>query len=60
MRKKLNFKVWVAISGIALAVVGQFLPEHLEFAGVLLTNLGLGLTALGIFDSERKDDEPKV
>lgn len=56
MKKKLNAKVWVAISGIVLAVVAQFLPEQQEFATQIMTFVGMGLTALGIFDSEQKDD----
>lgn len=55
MKKKLNAKVWVAISGIVLAVVAQFLPEQQEFATQIMTFVGMGLTALGIFDTEEKD-----
>lgn len=57
MKKKLNAKVWIAISGILLAIVAQFLPQHIEFATEILTFVGLGLTALGIFDTEEKEEE---
>ena len=56
MKKKLNAKVWIAISGIIIAIVAQFLPDHVEFATEIVTLIGVGLTGFGIFDSEVKDE----
>lgn len=56
MKKKLNAKVWIAISGIVIAVVAQFVPEHVEFATEIMTLVGIGLTGFGIFDTEEKDE----
>jgi flagellar biosynthesis protein FliR len=56
MKKKLNAKVWIAISGIVIAVVAQFLPDHVEFATEIMTLVGIGLTGFGIFDTEEKDE----
>ena len=57
MKKKLNAKVWIAISGITIACVAQFLHEHVDFATEIVTIIGVGLTGFGIFDTEEK--EPK-
>lgn len=56
-KKKLNAKVWIAISGIAIAIVAQFLPEHVDFATEIVTLIGVGLTGFGIFDTEEKEDK---
>ena len=56
MKKKLNAKVWVAISGIVIAIVAQFLPNHVDFATEIVTLIGVGLTGFGIFDTEEKED----
>lgn len=56
MKKKLNAKVWIAISGIVIAIVAQFLPEHVDFATEIVTLIGVGLTGFGIFDTEEKED----
>lgn len=55
-KKKLNAKVWIAISGIAIAIVAQFLPEHVDFATEIVTLIGVGLTGFGIFDTEEKEE----
>lgn len=57
MKKKLNAKVWVALSGIAMACVAQFLPDHVDFATEIITFIGIGLTGIGIFDTEEKETE---
>lgn len=56
MKKKLNAKVWTAISGIAIAIVAQFAPLHVDFATEIITLIGVGLTGFGIFDTEEKDE----
>ena len=56
MKKKLNAKVWIAISGIVIACVAQFLPDHVDFATEIITLIGIGLTGFGIFDTEVKDE----
>ena len=55
-KKKLNAKVWIALSGIAIAIVAQFLPDHVDFATEIITLIGIGLTGFGIFDTEEKDE----
>jgi purine-cytosine permease-like protein len=57
--KKLNGKVWVALFGIVMALVGAFAPELSGTVETLLVSIGSLLTVLGIVDTERKDEDTK-
>jgi len=55
--KKLNGKVFVAFSGIVMALVGAFAPELSDTVETLLISIGALLTVVGIQDTEEK--QPK-
>ncbi|RXF11081.1 hypothetical protein EG878_14595 [Enterococcus faecalis] len=54
--KKLNAKVWLALTGVATAVVTAFIPDMNDEVQALIVAVGGLLAAVGIFDDESKDE----
>ena len=55
--KKLNAKVYVALSGIVMALIGAFAPELSDAVETVLISVGTLLTLVGIKDTEEKPHE---
>ena len=55
--KKMNAKVYIALSGIIMALVGAFAPELSDTVETVLVSVGALLTVVGIQDTEEKAQE---
>lgn len=55
--KKMNAKVFVALSGIVMALVGAFAPELSDAVEAVLISVGSLLTIVGIKDTEEKPQQ---